>query len=257
MKKKYWYIGALLLTTIVFGVWKVQSQFKKTYAALKRGDIVESIYGLGVVTSSRTYRFKTAVTAEIRDLFVSEGDQVRKGQRLLLTSEGILATAPFDGTITQIAFHKGETTFPQSQVLTLIDTANRYITVSIEQEGALRVRRGQKAILSFENLRGEKIVGTVRTIYPSEDQFNVTIDVDSLPAQILPGMTADVAIEIDRRQNALLIPLNAVNKGLILISREGKNIKIPVSIGIADGELGEVVKSDLQPTDLIVLPKGP
>jgi hypothetical protein len=64
---------------------------------------VESVYGIGMVTATRSFQLKLGVTSTIRRLFVREGDQVRRGQQLA-DLDGVPFSAPFDGTITLLPF---------------------------------------------------------------------------------------------------------------------------------------------------------
>jgi len=222
----------------------------------QRGSIVEAVYGIGTVTASKTFQLKLGVTATIKALFVKEGDAVEEGSPLLDLDVGATFRAPFGGTITAVPYKVGESVFPQAPIVTLVNLVDRYIVVSLEQQGALRVRAGQSVHLSFESIRGNKFTGHVRSIFPNGGEFFVYIDVDQFPPEILPGMTADVAIEIARRDNALLVPVSSVSSGSVVVVRNGIRRKIPVEIGTVDGEMAEVVSGDLRPDDRVVA-RGP
>jgi multidrug efflux pump subunit AcrA (membrane-fusion protein) len=137
----------------------------------------------------------------------------------------------------------------------LIDVRDRYVSVTLEQEAALRVRKGQRVRLSFESLRGIRLNGTLRTIFPRQGQFIINIDVPELPPEVLPGMTADVAIEVDGKENALLVPLASVHNGWITLIREGKRMKVEVEIGSVDGEWAEITSDNVLESDEVVRDK--
>ena len=48
-------------------------------AVVRKGDIIESVYGLGEVKSQKIYELKPGVTGTILKLHVKEGESVRKG----------------------------------------------------------------------------------------------------------------------------------------------------------------------------------
>ncbi|MEK6578910.1 MAG: efflux RND transporter periplasmic adaptor subunit [Bdellovibrionota bacterium] len=219
----------------------------------KRGPIIEAVYGLGTVVAAKVFRVKVGVTLTIRKIFVREGDRVKAGTVLVSFGEANVQRAPFDGTVTAILFKEGENVFPQAPVLSLMNLEDLYVEVSLEQQGALRVRPGLKAVLSFESLRGQKFEGKVRSVFPNEGQFLVHIDIQKFPPGILPGMTADVAIEVERKSDALLVPVAAVVGGRIFINRNGKKEKVAVQLGTVDGEQAEVIGGDLSPGDQIFL----
>ena len=253
--KKLAVLIILLFILSFVGIVRFTLPKEKNIVNAKTGPVIEAVYGRGTVVPTRSYQIKIGVISNIRKLFVKEGDFVKSGDPLIELEQIALFRAPFNGTVTAIPFKIGETVFPQIPILTFMDLKDRYITVSLEQQGALRVKKGQVARIIFESLRGQKFSGNVRAIFPTENQFTVHIDAKDLPLEILPGMTADVAIEIDRRENALLVPISAVNSGKIVIIRDGKKIKTDVKIGVVDGEFGEVISGDIKATDSILLPK--
>jgi macrolide-specific efflux system membrane fusion protein len=222
---------------------------------LRRGPIVEAVYGLGTVTARRTFDAKIGVTSAIRSIPKREGDAVKQGDELLILDEGQRIRAPFSGVLTAVNFDEGESVFPQATILTVTDVSDLYVAVTLEQLGALRVRPTQKGVLSFESLRGEKLEGRVRSVYPKNNQFMVQIDLVSLPKGILPGMTADVAIEVARRENALLLPVAALSQGFVTRIRNGSAKKVPVKIGVIDGEWAEVLEGDITEDDSVRSPR--
>lgn len=220
----------------------------------KLGSIVESVYGLGTIHSEKTYSLKIGITSSIRNIYVKEGQFVTKGQKLLELDSIPIFKAPFSGTIISIPFEPGETVFPQVPLLKMEDLSEIFLKVSFEQQGALRVRKGQSARILFEAIRGSSFEGTVRTIFPDEGQFMVYIDVIGLPSQILPGMTADVAIITGEKEKVLLVPINAIHMGQVIRIREGKKLKVPVKLGAVNGEWAEIIEGDINLNDLILIP---
>jgi len=109
---------------------------------IQRSSITQSVYGIGTVYANRSYQLKVGVTSHIGEVFVKEGDYVKKGDKLVHIDE-TLYHAPFNGTITYLPFKVGENVFAQLPSLILVDLQDRYIVVSLEQQGALRVQRGQ------------------------------------------------------------------------------------------------------------------
>ncbi len=222
----------------------------------KTGKIVEAVYGIGTVTARRTYNLKIGVTDTLGRLYIQEGAAVEQGHPLIGFSDGRVMRAPFAGIVTSLPFKEGETLFPQMPVLTLTDMKNPYVVVTLEQSAAVRVRNNQEALLSFENLRTQRLTGKVTSIYPKDGQFYVNIEVPGIPAELLVGMTGDVAIQVAARENVLQIPLSTVDKGRVTVIRGGVPKAVPVKIGASDGMWGEVVEGDIKQEDKLVSPKG-
>ncbi|MCB1318307.1 MAG: secretion protein HlyD, partial [Leptospiraceae bacterium] len=119
------------------------------------------------------------------------------------------------------------------------------------------IKPGQKAEMSFESLRGKKVTGKVSRRYPSEGQFLVKIEANDLPDEILPDMTADVAIEVARRKDVMMVPLRSVQMGFIRLKKQGgRSKKVAAKIGAIDSEWAEVLSPQLSVGDQVVIKRG-
>jgi len=221
---------------------------------LQRGTIIESVYGIGTVLANRSFQIKPGVISTIDTFYVKEGDTVPKGAPLAKIDK-VIYRAPFGGTVTYLPFKEGENVFAQVPVLTLVDLMDRYLVVSLEQQGALRIHSGQKATMSFDTIREQSYSGVVESVYSNGSSFLARIDVSNLPPVVLPGMTADVAIQIRRQDDALLVPVSALISGDMLWVKRGAGIpkKVEVKVGIVDKAQAEVVSGDVHPGDRVLI----
>ena len=246
-------VSLLIISLLLVNVSHNQVQYLKP----KRGPIIEAIYGLGKVKPDKFYEVKLAIIKQVNKIHVREGSHVKKAEALIEMAGGLTFYAPFDGTVTAINFSESQQVFPQQTILRMEDILHKYIEVSLEQQGALRVTPGQTVNVIFESIRGEILTGKVRSVFPQNDEFLAHITVDGLNTNVLPGMTADVAIEVGRKENALLVPLSAINSGRLHVRRNGKKKIISVKIGNVDGNWAEVIDGDLHDhDDIIVKQKG-
>lgn len=217
------------------------------------GDIVESVYGLGTVKSEENFSAKVAVTSSVVEYYVSEGQDIQKGQKLLKTDQGAIIFSPFSGRVADIPFSIKENIFPQTTILTVMNLKKLYLTVSLEQQAIMRIRPNLNAEVSFEFFRNKKLQGKIASIFPASDQFIAKVELMEWPEGVLPGMTADVAIEIARKKNVLLVPTRAIVNGNITIKRSGKKMKFPVQVGLADLEQAEILSPKLELDDELIL----
>jgi multidrug efflux pump subunit AcrA (membrane-fusion protein) len=218
----------------------------------KSGPVIESVYGVGTVTSRNVYQLKPGITTQVKYVEVEEGQRVRKGQVLVTFDEGSSFRAPFDGMVTALPFHSGETVFPPMPVLTITDMDHRYVLVSLEQSGAILVKAGQRAFLTFDNLRDNRLEAKVVSVYPGEGVFLVRLDVGRFPPEVLVGMTGDAAIQVSRRENVLQIPMKALKNGQVRLRRQGKVIMARPSLGMSNGDDIEVTDGSVLPSDEIL-----
>jgi macrolide-specific efflux system membrane fusion protein len=255
LKKKLFFILFLFLLLVAYGT--IFFLKKKNFVVVhpRIGPMTEAIYGLGKVKSRRTFQVVVGVLLTVQKIFVHEGDVVNKGEPLIKFESGTV-TAPFKGTVTLVKFEEGETVLPQVPILRVENMEDRYLEISVEQQSALKIKKGQKAKISFESLRGEILEGRVRTIFSREDEFLTHIEVSGMDSSILPGMTADVSIEIGKNDHALLIPVSAISNGMVAFRKDGKWVKEKVHVGHVDGLYAEILNSKLTPKSEIRLKRN-
>lgn len=237
---------------ILLSIYFFKFKEKTRYIPARNGPIVEAIYGLGKVKTHLKYEVKIGVASKIERAFVREGDRVEKGAPLLKFRDFATVKAPFAGTIVKFDFQEPEIVGPTDVIMTLENLDKRYIEVSLEQEGALRVRKGQSARVLFESLRGQVYRGKVNKVFPKDEEFLIHIEMPNLGEHILPGMTSDVAVEVANHQNATLIPLSSILNGKASIKRDGKKMKVPVRIGSVNSDWAQLVSGDIKPGDLFL-----
>ena len=223
----------------------------------KIGPIVEVVYALGTVKSEHTYNLRLGIPASIISIFVTEGQEVKRGAPLLVTDSGVAFDAPFSGIVYKLNFEKGENVMPGTPVLTIIDPSTIYILVSLDQQSAMRVKKSQPVELSFEGIRNTKSTGMVDRIYPSNGQFYARIYSRTIPAGVLPDMNVDCAIAVGKKDKALLIPAAALKEGAVTLYRNKKKMMVRCQTGAVNEGWTEVTDNSILPNDEIVVDKIP
>lgn len=249
MNKKMFSVVSILLLLVLVGFFTIrQLNLNQELLKPKRGDVVESIYGLGTVSADSSFNVRVGVAITVNKLFVKEGDIVNRGSRLVKIDDSVM-NSPIDGTITKVSYKEGELAAPQASILTVTNLKRLYLEVSLEQQSVLRIKEGQEVFVSFETIRNEKYTGRVRTVYPRENQFIVRIELEQWPVGVLPGMTADAAIIVGKKINVLLIPLTTIVAGQVTRIRKLQKEKVFVKLGVLNGEWAEVLSENIQEND--------
>ncbi|NTV29207.1 MAG: HlyD family efflux transporter periplasmic adaptor subunit [Candidatus Omnitrophica bacterium] len=258
VRHRFW--SAAIGIIVIAGVWwvgRIQTQSAGILSEpLQTGTIVESVYGIGTVTASHSYQLRPGLISTVSELYVKEGDTVKKDDPLIKIDSRVFQ-APFDGTVTFLPFKVGENIYPQGSALSLVDLRERYLVVSLEQQGALQVQAGQKVRISLDTIRGQNYDGRVESVYSNNSNFLARIIVSGLPFSILPDMTGDVAIQIRAHENALIAPVAALERGRYLWRKRGPGIpkRVEVTAGIMDKEQAEITSGDLQAGDRVLIRK--
>ncbi len=132
----------------------------------------------------------------------------------------VRATGSAQAGADNITFPSASTTGTSSIFLQSADPSVLQIVADVNESDIANVKVGDVARFTVSAYGNRIFTGVVSAIAPSGNNvsnvvtFPVYVDVDPNDLQgatLLPGMTANVTIEVARRVNVLLIPVNAVN----------------------------------------------
>src|SRR6266480_3398885 len=132
------------------------------------------------------------------------------------------------------------------------------LQVAVPEAEASLVAKGQPARLTVEGLPGRTFEGKItRFSYALDEATKTMLAETELPnpkMELRPGMYATVKIGIERKEDALLVPADAVlmekaNSSVFTIV-DNKAKKTPVKIGFNDGAKVEIL-SGVKPNQQI------
>jgi RND family efflux transporter MFP subunit len=120
-------------------------------------------------------------------------------------------TAPFDGVVSEVNVRAGENVGTGQSLLVLADVRQGELVASVIEEDLPLVQAGHKAAIYFDAAPDAIVNGTVDRIVPrrtgtDRPLYPVYIRIPEVPENLLPGMTADAIIIIDRRESVLRLP---------------------------------------------------
>ena len=180
--------------------------------------------------------------------------------------ERTMLIAPFDGVVAEIEGELGEYVTPSpvgvatKPTVDLIDSSCIYISAPIDEIDAPEVHSGMKARIMMDAFGDQEFPATVRRVAPyvldlEKQARTVEIEAvfDNPDKVLLPGYSADIEVIIDRSENTLSIPTQAVMRDnfIYLIDSE-KLVKKQIEVGLSNWQYTEVTKG-LTIEDQIVL----
>ena len=117
--------------------------------------------------------------------------------------------------------------------------------------------------ITLEALPGVNLRGEVTQISPAGVtqqgvvNFPVTIKLVNPDPAVAPGMTANLSVVVERKENVLLVPNRAIRSQgrvrSVTVMFEGQQINVPVQTGMTDGVNTEVTGDALKEGDQVVL----
>ena len=178
-------------------------------------------------------------------------------------------TAPFSGIITKryvdpgayIPVPNAASTPEAAAIVNLTDFKTLRMQVAVPETEATHVKIGQTIRWTADDFPGEHFDGTVTRAYWALDKATKTMLTEAQMAnpgmKLQPGMLVNAHIGIEKKTDALLLPVGALVKektnSFIFIFNDGKIKKAPVEVGFNDGTNVEIV-SGVKPSDLAIVP---
>jgi RND family efflux transporter MFP subunit len=209
-----------------------------------------------IATAKSTLR-----TAEQR-VRVATADQTR----FRTLNKYMTITAPFEGVVTKRYANAGSMiqagTASQTQAMPIVQLSQNNLLrliLPVPESAVSRVRVGETVDVHVSTL-GRTFPGRVARfadkIQPSTRTMDTEVDVQNPSLTLIPGMYAEVNLQIDGRRDALSVPLDAVDRGessprVYTVTSAGAIHIVPVVLGLENDQRVEV-RSGLQEGDVVV-----
>jgi multidrug efflux pump subunit AcrA (membrane-fusion protein) len=171
-------------------------------------------------------------------------------------------TSPGKGQITKIEKKEGEIVNLSEVVVSFLPEEKLQVKVDIYEEDIVAVDVGDYVDIVLAAFPEQSFQGFVASIKPSEKLINgvvyyeVVIDFEDTVNQIKPGMTADVIIQTDIKENVLTISKDAIRKNngkaTIMVFKSNNIEEREVEIGLQGDSLAEII-SGLKEGEEVVL----
>lgn len=203
------------------------------------------------------------------DLEVAQAQVAQAEADLALAQEELRwadIRSPLTGTVLSVAVEPGQTLQAGATVVEVGRLDRVRVTVPVHEIDVNRVAAGQHARIQADAAPGrifEGSVTSVATVGAAQSgivSFDVTVELENLEGLLRPGMTVDVEVVLDRKEDALRVPLEAVfrqqNRDMVLrLAPDGTALPTPIRVGLRDGRYVEVVEG-LSPDDTLLLQAG-
>ncbi|MBC7378973.1 MAG: efflux RND transporter periplasmic adaptor subunit [Burkholderiaceae bacterium] len=130
------------------------------------------------------------------------------------TAQRLKIIAPFDGIAGIRSVNVGDYLKDGADVVNIEDMDAVFVDFRLPERFQSKVRRGQQASVELDALPGRKFVAFIQAVDPLIDANGRSVGVrgciDNRAAQLRPGMFARVTTVFGQRDNALVIPEEAI-----------------------------------------------
>jgi len=291
-KKKLLIIGALLVAVVVTVLLMTKKsnddEYKKIIVTTSNLQI--TVLSTGTVQPENRLEIKPQVSGRVEKVMVQEGQHVKKGDTLALISSTERAAlldaarargaeeekkweeyynpatiiAPINGTIILRSIEPGQTFTTADAVLVMSDRLT--VKAQVDETDIAKIHLKQEADITLDAYPNDIIPAHVDQIaYDAKTVNNVTtyiVDVlpDKAPKFMLSGMTANVTFSINKKENILVLPTEAIknkDNSFYVFAEDktsGKVMEKKIETGVSDGKNIEIV-SGLSNGEVVLIAK--
>ncbi len=167
--------------------------------------------------------------------------------------------APFSGTIGLRYISEGKYITSSDVIADLVDASSIKIDFTLPEKYMGRIKSGTEILFEIDGLE-ESFEGRVYAVEPKIDVATRTISLRAVApnasGEILPGAFANVSIILNRIEDALCVPTEAIipemNTKKVFLAKEGKAVSVNVETGIRLSDRIQITEG-LQEGDSVVV----
>ena len=182
--------------------------------------------------------------------------------------------APVAGTIGSVNITAGEistsgaTTSGGSAAITVISDGLFTVSADFAETDAAQVTEGDLAAVTFPAISGALTTGVVLAVDPMATTsassslvvFSVKVSMDSVPAEVQPGMSASISITTDEVSDVLAVPQSAIAtigevSTVEVLQPDNTSLTAEVTLGLKGDSLPEIT-SGVTAGQILVIPTG-
>jgi len=158
--------------------------------------------------------------------------------------------APFDGVVSKILRDAGEAVTIGMPLLQLVDASESYVEAPFDEANASQIKLGQKVRINLDAYRETDFFGTVDFISPVVSinpdlsrTLNVRVRVDQGEENFIAGMSADVVILVDEKEEIVFAPTESlVRQEFAYVIENGRAVRRNIKTGIGNWNTMEITE---------------
>ncbi|MFP3981991.1 MAG: efflux RND transporter periplasmic adaptor subunit [Desulfobacterales bacterium] len=168
-------------------------------------------------------------------------------------------SAPWDGIVSSLEVKTGEFVAPRTVLIEMYDPDSLVIRAAVPEKYATAIKPDMQVDLRLDAFAEKFVQGSIERIYPYLDNRLRTRTVEIVPekpVEMLPGMFARLQIVLEKQDNAVVVPKEAVfstTEGkAVFVVKDRKAVKRPVETGIEEKTRIQVVSGVLAGDRVVV-----
>ena len=259
-----WIVAIVIVLAVVFWLLRGRGGASQTAfmfsATVTQGELITTSSFDGSVSASRQQTLAAQTNAQVKEVFVQEGETVSENARLLRLSDGTSVSSDISGKVWELFVKPGDYVTAGASLAAILDPASFELRIQVDEYDIQSIAIGQTFEVYIpateENVQatvshiGKTAVQTGSTTY-----YEVALTAE-LSENVLPGMQIEATMTREKIENALLLRMDALQydtNGRVYAAKEGadgKLFSVELTLGSNDGVYVQVL-SGLQEGDTV------
>ena len=235
---------------------------KTAYASYtaQTGDIATTMSFNAQISAIHTETLQNSGEATVSNIYVTQDQAVKAGDKILDLSNGETLKAGIDGTVNEIAVAKGDWLRRSQGLVQIVDFTQLQVDLSVDEYDVQKVYKGLPCTVTIISL-GLDIeteidhINLVSGSMGNVASYSATARLDA-PENVLPGMAATVTIPDEEALGVTTLEMAALSfhedgTSYVLIRQaDGSYQEREVETGLSDGMRVEIV-SGVEPGETV------
>jgi RND family efflux transporter MFP subunit len=159
--------------------------------------------------------------------------------------------SPVDGFVAKRNVDPGAWVSQNAPLVSVVDISSLRLVANVVEKDLRNVNPGDPAIVEVDAFPGETFKGRIARVSPILDPATRTapmeIEIANPQFRLKPGMYAKVSLEVEGRDNALIVPKISLvdsegRRGVYIANQENRAQFKPVTVGIEDSQRAEILE---------------
>lgn len=214
--------------------------------------IENTLTSSGEILSGGTEKLAVSTSKYFKTMCAEEDEIVQKGDHILQYSDGTYLTAEYDCLIDSYSLPETGSKCTSSHYVQIQNLETMTMEVQISESEISKVAKGQEVEIQLSAMEDKTYSGTITSInnagtYSSSGTtFSAVIEFEN-DGKVKVGMSATCTIVIEKAENCIAIPINAVQtnhdqKYVVVVKEDGTTQNMNIETGISNDSYVQVTE---------------
>ena len=248
------FLLALLGALGYVGYNRLKAEYTVTYQeyTATTGTISNSLSFSGTLQAVNNKTYTASGSSTVRNIYVSVGDDVKAGDKLLRLASGQTLTADFDGRVNQLPVSEGGEVASGDTLVQLVDFTHMKVSVRVDEYDISDVRAGDACRVTTTATENtfDSVIDNINYVSSSSGSvaYYTAIAYVDVEGGVYPGMQVTVTIPQEEASNVVILKEDALsfdrtNQAFVYMQdADGQLNEVYVKTGVSNGNYVEITE---------------